>query len=785
MAAPVWITESGSLGVVPEGKFYRIALQAEDPDFPADPTKITYKLIAGALPSGVQVNTNGTIEGIPISVADFKGVPAEVSANTVSKFAIRGTSVDDETLISDRTFTLTVSGQDKPVWVTPAGNIGDWAEGSEVDFQFEAYDLDPGDEITITRITGTIPDGLVLESDGLLHGFTTPLVPPSIDQNHEFTLRLTDGKDVVLRTFDMNITSQAVRPPYITNNVPDLGRYRHDNYFAHKFDGQDPDGDSIRYELVSGIVPGTDASSDRVTVDSDIITVDGSPLTLDTVTGWLYGELPDIGLTEVTYDFGVDVYKTIDDSVRSPIYLTSMTLYGDIDTEINWPTDAFLGELNNGSASLFTIEAVHATAELEYRLLPGSCSSLPQGLKLLPSGNIVGQASFQTFSLDAGTTTFDEEHATRLDADPTTFDLTYTFTVEAYNDAEGISVTKTFTILINKEYDVPYSPIYCKAMPPLADRELIDTLLLNTTVLPEDALFRADDSNFGVAKHIIYNHAYGLSPSTASDYLEATSINHYNKNLVLGEIKTARALDADENIIYEVVYSQVVDTLVNADGESVPSSVNLSYPAINDGVEVRTVYPNSLANMGAQVIDTIGQSSKVLPTWMLSKQEDGTVPGFTPAWVIAYTNPGKSKLIQYNIEEFFGTQLNLIDFEIDRYTLDAGLIVNWKKITADQLDVTADRTLDTVDNTYTVDNAISSSEPTHADSSVSINDPGNWTAGAETTFDRTDIETPDGPETLYDGGCLRFFAPGDVYDDTDGKDKYIKFPRTQIINNEQ
>ena len=787
MASPVWITESGSLGVVPEGKFYRISLQANDPDFPTDPTKVTYSLIAGALPEGVEVNTSGTIEGIPISVAVTQGVPSEVSADTTSKFAIRVTSVDDETLIVDRTFTLTVSGQDKPVWVTPAGNIGTWAEGTEVDFQFEAYDLDPGDELTITRVTGTFPDGVTLTPDGLLTGFITPLVPPTFDQNHEFTLRLSDGKDVVLRTFDLDASSQAVRPPYITNNVPDLGRFRHDNYFAHKFDGQDPDGDEIRYELVTSDLPGLDVSDTSITADSDTLTVDIAGMSLDTETGWLHGYLPDIGLTEVTYTFSLDVYKLIDDTVRSSVYATSMTLFGNIDLEVIWTTDADVGVINNGGISIFTIEAEHATFDLEYRLAEGGvCSKLPQGLKLLPSGNIVGQVSFKTFSLDGGTTTFDEAHATRLDTNPTTFDLTYTFTVDAYNEVEGISVLKEFTILVNKEYDVPHSPIYCKAMPPLSDRELLDTLLLNTTVLPADALYRADDPNFGVAEHIIYNHAYGLSPSTASDYLRATELNHYNKNLVLGEIKTARALDADENIIYEVVYSQVVDTLVNANGESVSSSVDLTYPAIDDGLSVTTVYPNSLANMGAQVIDEIGQSSKVLPTWMLSKQEDGTVPGFTAAWVIAYTDPGKSKLIQYNIEEFFGTQLNLIDFEIDRYTLDAGLLEHWDKITADQLDVKADRDLDTADSTLiTVDNSISSSVPTTADSSISINDPGNWSQAAETTFDRTAIETPDGPETLLDGGCTQFISPIDIYDAGDSKDKYIKFPKTQIINNEQ
>ena len=170
---PVWVTEPGSLGVVPEGKFYRISLQAFDPDFPADPSKVTYSLIAGALPAGVQVSTNGTIEGIPVSVADFKGVPSEVSENTTSKFAIR--VVDDESRIADRTFTLTVSGQDKPEWVTPTGLIGKWFDGSAISYQFIATDSDPADEVVISLVSGQLPVGATLTSDGLLSGFLEPL----------------------------------------------------------------------------------------------------------------------------------------------------------------------------------------------------------------------------------------------------------------------------------------------------------------------------------------------------------------------------------------------------------------------------------------------------------------------------------------------------------------------------------------------------------------------------------------------------------------------------------
>jgi hypothetical protein len=64
---------------------------------------------------------------------------------------------------------------------------------------------------------------------------------------------------------------------------------------------------------------------------------------------------------------------------------------------------------------------------------------------------------------------------------------------------------------------------------------------------------------------------------------------------------------------------------------------------------------------------------------MLSRQADGTVLGFTPAWVIAYVKPGQSGQIAYNIQTLFQSQLNLIDFKVDRYELDNFLTKNWDR----------------------------------------------------------------------------------------------------------
>ena len=359
----------------------------------------------------------------------------------------------------------------------------------------------------------------------------------------------------------------------------------------------------------------------------------------------------------------------------------------------------------------------------------------------MPSGNIVGRVSFNTFALDGGTTTFDVDNVNLNVTSPTTFDMEFVFTVEAFNGGSNISVYKTFSIVVNRAFNQPYENLYIQAMPPQNDRDLINSLLQDYVAIPAELLYRADDPNFGRATRVVYNHAYGLTAATYIDYVSSLYLNHYWKNLVLGEIATAQALDpVTGEVVYEVVYSRVIDNLVNNSGESVGKEVVIPYPInANDSTEIDVVYPNSLINMRDQVIDVVGQTSNLLPLWMLSKQTDGRILGFTPAWVIAYVNPGQSGKVAYNIRTQFGTSLNLVDFQVDRYELDRALTHNWSP-EYDQW------------------------EPQPP---------------AETTFDLSP-----GPPTIFDGGSLRFITPVDIYLDsnTQDYDKYLVFPRRNIIS---
>jgi hypothetical protein len=568
--------------------------------------------------------------------------------------------------------------------------------------------------------------------------------------------------------------------------------------------------------------------------------------------------------------------------LASSAYPFSITVTGAVDAEVTWDTPEDLGDIINGSVSRLSVSATNRGGRtMKYRLKSGAYNSLPQGLQLMTSGDIVGRVSFDTFALDLGTTTFDQSFAINrnLTSLGTTFDQTYIFTVNAYaedtnqtiyevasiqvnnggsgysevnkptiaisspvgasavtavagtvtvsgsaitevllsengngyvqdtitagnfvvgapydittlgttnfvtigatsvtgtfsigktyiitsvgtsdftligatsntvgvrftaigppNDStvilagtgaaigtlftsigvgtgtgtaktlpavrvtqgfggnnatlyailsatgskDVISVFKTFQVHVIREYDRPYQNLYVRAMPPPNDRALIRSLLDDEEIFPPEYLYRSDDPNFGKSTQVTYSHAFGLAPDTLERYVSSLYENHYWKNLILGEIDTAQAIDpVTGEVVYEIVYSKIIDNLVNTAGESVNKIVTLPYAIVDpaDGSTLITsVYPNSLVNMRNQVIDVVGQISNILPLWMTSKQPNGRVLGFTPAWVIAYVNPGRAKEVAYFIQTYFAQQLNSVDFKVDRYILDRVLSKNW------------------------------------------------------------------------------------------------------------
>ena len=788
---PQWVTPAGTLGTIPEGVFYSIPLIA------ISDSPVFFRLIAGNLPPGIQINETGVLAGSPTVPSTLQGVPSDVVNDTVSQFAIRaytkrtigGVEVIDK--LADRTFALTIAGLSAVNWTTPAGNIGTYYDGVQVDdLTVSYYDPDPYIPHVITLIAGELPPGLTVSSSGVISGYIIPDLTTHITKhNYSFTLRISNGSTTDVRSFsilvyarvtltadntqitadDTFVTADAspLQPPVILTPTGSIGSIRSDNFYAFEFTGYNPNSNPVEFISITNLPPG---------------------LTLDPNSGWLYGYIPYEGILSNEYNFSLVIREVgMPDLVSNP-YDYSLTITGPINSDIVWltPTDELeramdpsnLGLIDNGATSTFYVEATNtAGLDIQYRLLSGSDSRLPQGLQLLTSGHIAGRVSFDTFAVD-GTyyngvyvplTTFDVGLNT-VDQ-PTTFDMTAIFTVNAYSTNGVINVNKTFSITVVRRYNEPFNNLYIQAMPPQDDRDLLASLLQNPTIFSPSLIYRNDDPNFGVARNVIYNHAYGLTAATYDSYVASLNLNHYWKNLILGNIKTARALDDNGNVIYEVVYSEVVDNLVNDAGESLSKEIVLPFPInANDSTELDSVYPNSLQNMRDQVIDVVGQISNVLPRWMLSTQADGRTLGFTPAWVIAYVKPGQSGQIAYNIQTQFGKQLNVVDFKADRYELDNYLTKNWDR--DEQHWIPQPPTLTTFD--YSMGGIISQWVNNDLETVNWINNDFEI-VGWQNTWN--------GQPTTFDGNSLQFTAPVDMYsnNNTTEYDKYLVFPKINIL----
>jgi len=753
-----WLTNAGSLGTIPESASYNKTLEAD-----AD-TEISYSLISGKLPDGLFINANGEIFG----------TTALISEEVISSFVVR--AQDDLGNIADRTFSLTVQGQDTPEFITPAGRIGTFYDGSRVKLAIEYTDRDPAETLTVSLLSGELPPGIFLDSSGNLSGFIEPFRRPSqedgyditafdefdfdfdsgsISKNYAFTLEVTDGKDSSIRTFEIFvyaidamsadnenisgdntfITADVIpeRPPILTTLETDLGTVRADNYYAFKFDAIDFDGDPIEY-IIDGIIP-------------DGLELEGS-------TGWLYGYLPNQGAVERNFSFNVTAVKAnsifyeiiLDDDLvvdaqsgyyvsqdgvtvsgetptgivtSSPEFNTlvvqktstvefvsgqplkirktendpildsgiiissekyfitprvyngeewvdaepntfTLRVIGEIDKFVTWVSPTQLGTVKQGETSeLFTIADSSYNEPLRYRINQGNT---PPGTTLLSTGEIAG-------IFNGVGSVIDPDSSLTKD---------YEFTVEVFTRDGFVSTLKDFVVTVDYTNPVPQNSIYIKAMPPRSDREIINDLIFNRDVLPPDLIYRRNDPNFGVADSVIYQHAFGLNPKTLDEYVAALSKNHFNKQLVLGPIKTARALNSDGSVRYEAIYSEVADPALTKDLTSIPKEITWPNTVTQrDGSTTNTLFPNSLVNMRDQLFDTIGVQEFVLPDWMTSKQKNGRPLGFVPAWVIAYVKPGEGEKLAYRIREFIGRELNKIDFEVERYILEGVTTQFW------------------------------------------------------------------------------------------------------------
>ena len=172
-----WITPAGNLSTVVERVSLSIALEAT-----STVGAIAFGVISGRLPRGVRLDTVVSSDS-SVQTVLIKGSPTEVRRFTTNRFVIRA---NDGVDIEDRTFSISIDGDDAPQWITKEGflNVGPSnayyvLDNSYVNFQLEVRDPDiiAGDVIDYYLIPngGELPPGLALTDKGRITGFTDPV----------------------------------------------------------------------------------------------------------------------------------------------------------------------------------------------------------------------------------------------------------------------------------------------------------------------------------------------------------------------------------------------------------------------------------------------------------------------------------------------------------------------------------------------------------------------------------------------------------------------------------
>ena len=459
-----------------------------------------------------------------------------------------------------------------------------------------------------------------------------------------------------------------------------------------------------------------------------------SGLSINTDTGWAIGTLPTQVEDFITYSFTVYAFRTLFPTDESDGVNFSLTVKRTLNEEIVWTTDFDLGIIDNGAVSEIAVEAYNTLGkELTYSLIYAPFRKIPQGLRFLRSGRMIGRTTFRYFSLDGQTaqlnitstqdltegmtiqgvgvaagckltaiidsntievspaiyvtqgtilvfsndtiqksaSTTSNAISTAIDGGTTTFDQQCGFTVKATAVDGSISATKSFTIQVRPRNLAPYENVYLKALPGYTQRLSWDNIIKDQSIFPPDLIYRPDDSYFGVQKTIKSLFLSGLNPVTAENFVDAIARNHYFKTINFGAIKTARAINSDGSIGYEVVYADLVDTQAyNTDGPPLEVVLNIANDFLFQNQSYNIIYPNSFPNMQRRLENGIGYTNRsTLPRWMTSVQEDGNVLGLIRCVVLAYTQPGASKLISYRLQNS-NFEINLIPFVADRYQWD-------------------------------------------------------------------------------------------------------------------
>jgi hypothetical protein len=211
-----------------------------------------------------------------------------------------------------------------------------------------------------------------------------------------------------------------------------------------------------------------------------------------------------------------------------------------------------------------------------------------------------------------------------------------------------------------------YTSIYVRPFLPQDQRKEYRDFTGNAFTFDPNLIYRYFDPNFGVQHNIKMVIDFGIEQLNLEQYSVALRQNFYRRTFYFGDVKTAVARDDAGNIIYEVVYVDIIDDIQGA------------AMAFED--KGRDYYPASIDNMRQQLssielpdYSTIKVNRDLQPKFMNTQQAgDSQISTYMHVVPLCYALPGQGSRIVSRIK-LSGFDFKQLSFEVDRLVLQNSL----------------------------------------------------------------------------------------------------------------
>jgi hypothetical protein len=415
-------------------------------------------------------------------------------------------------------------------------------------------------------------------------------------------------------------------------------------------------------------------------IPDDAIFYIGSPsvhpkgFKLDLTTGNLYGQIPFIPSYSINYKFTVRMVRT--NSNRDVIKydrVFSLTLQGNVNTDLQWLTTSTVGVIKTGYQSELFVQAEHSTnpdIKMVYSIVNGE---LPPGLTFKSDGTIVGKIPYKNsittvdaFSDPPTTAEFNEGSLDFVvDGGISTFDRDYAFTVQATDIYSSSAISKRFNIVIGDNSLTPFSTLYVKPFMYKDKRKSYRYFVNDTSIFDPRVMYRPADPAFGIQPDLKLIIEHGLETLNLAEYILGFQKYFYNKRFFFGDVKTLPAEDEKGNHVYDVVYIDIVDSQMIANRS--PDTMQFY---INQNIASYQIASLDNWQTALESIPILGRTIMVdeylRPRFMRTIQQTTGAPlGFIKAVPLCYTKPGQGPTVVKKVQ-LSGFDFKLLDFEVDR-----------------------------------------------------------------------------------------------------------------------